>query len=507
MDRKTFLQGSIILVAGEFLTRVLGFIYLGPLNKINPQFGGVNTYLLTPYAIFLLLATLGITNTLTAKLSSAHHEGNVWKYKKIAIDGLIFVLAVSTIISLFVIIAPGFVLPSSAASAEYYPQLKTSIQILGLTISIYSINTVIRCIFVSQGHLKIVSVSYVFEQIIKIAIMFGFEFWMYKNNIHNLGWSSYNIAISIGVSIIGTTILFAAYMYKAKIIEHLKGYEYHFKIGGPLALASLGLIYFFGGVYIEGFNNIDVEILGYLLPKSGFTDKEVLNIMSYYFTWNWRLVMLPVTIGGVFITMMIKHIQAVNMKRKVKELNGILNLLQVYSSLAVIFFLTGGVSFFILFYRDVPVAISMFKAQSLLIPFYLFRSIITTYSITLNKTSGVIKSTFLLFILKVILDFALYPLLGVNAMVAASIISIVISTVYMMRVDYEIFQFRPPHYWQKIFIFAKTVVVYSIILVISYLLTVLNMSVFASFIILSLSLAVASIIFFRFEILQFIKAK
>lgn len=469
MNTKNFLKASSILFIGEFLTRFIGFIYLKPLNSIDSSIGFISGIIMQPYSFFLVFAMLGLTNVLTIKLSESYNQPEL--YKKNFINGGLYILITSLLVTLILFIfAPSLITHTSGdiSSILNLSPLINSLKILAFSIIFYAFNMLLKSTFFSQSKYTIVSITYVTEQLIKVGLLlFGCYLLLVKYNF-NVEISAYVLSLSTLISIISTTAIMLIYGIKTKTFEHLKiNSKYKFNIKPIYTLFILGAVYFFNGLFVTGFMQIDIFTISSDLQSLGISNTDALAIIGDYTTWSWKLISLVLSLGSVFITVMVKHLS----ERKDKtssEFNYILNILLIYSLLATVFFLTAGKSFYYWFYANsTPMSIFILFSQSLLIPFYLLRIQMSVYAITKNRKKSIITSTILLFLLKIILNPICFHFFFILGYIISSIIAISISSLLLIHLNKKLFSFTRKEIFYKLILCGKLFITFISTLIIS----------------------------------------
>ncbi len=457
-----FLKASMIILIGEFVTRFLGFLYLAPLEKINPEIGTVSALLMQPYSFFLLFVILGVSNILIAEFTK-YYQKDVIKYKKAFMDGAYYLLITSSLVMVILFVFAGPLINSYAGDVSYTNQLVDGMRILSISVIFFGFNILMKSKLLVHGHYKIVSISYIFEQLIKIFILLGGAIWLYYFNDYPIGISAYLISLSVTISIVFTSLIFLVTAYKYQMFAGFKKIEYQFKFSGLKKLFLLGVIFFVNGLFIVGFQQIDLSNFSNDVLSKGYSISEKNDYLGIYFTWSWKLIMFPVTLGSVLITMMVKHVKLENENKQVVIFNQIFNIVIVYSIIVTIFFLTGGQYFYNWFYGPTEIGVIILMTQSLLIPLFIIRTIMTVYSLIQKSTKIILISTFIMFMVKIILNPILFDIFFINGYIYSSIIAIIISILILLVFDHKTYAVN------KKFIYEKSMIVFkmTILLIVS----------------------------------------
>lgn len=443
---KSFIKSSAILFVGDLFTKILGFIYLAPLERIDPNIGAVQGYLMLPYSFFITFSVMGINNVMLYKLGPVKDDKDLTK--KYFLDGAYYVGITSIAITLFLIIFANPMMTQFAEGLYYLDALIASLRIIAISIVFYAANMLIRSLLLSRNHVEMISAMYISEQIIKIVILLAgcYYFIVYKGE--DIAYSAYISAWSVTISVASTTVLLLAYTFKIKIFDFLKGAKYKWEWISFKNIFMLGAVYFVNAVFINGFVQIDLTTFASSLTKIGYLTTEVETLVSIYFTWSWKLIMLVITLGSVFVTVMLQRVTSAQTNQgKIIELKAVFELVLMYACLGTIFFLTAGCDFYYLFYSAPETsAISnqtfILMAQSLMIVPFLLRMQLSSYAITVGKRRIVLLSTALIFGLKIILNPIFFAIFEYYGYIVASIVATLVSMIFMVRFDKATYQFH-----------------------------------------------------------------
>lgn len=443
---KSFLKSSAILFVGDLLTKVLGFIYLAPLERIDPNIGAVQGYLMLPYSFFITFSVMGINNVMLYKLGPVKDDKNLTK--KYFLDGAYYVGITSLAITVFLMLFAKPMMTQLADNLYYLPDLIASLRIIAISLVFYAANMLIRSLLLSRNHVEMISLMYISEQIIKIILLLGGCYYFIVVKGEDIAISAYISAWSVTLSVASTTVLLLIYTFKIKLFDFMDGEKYKWHWKSFKTIFVLGAVYFVNAVFINGFVQIDLTTFANSLEKVGYLTGEIETLVSIYFTWSWKLITLVITLGSVFVTVMLQRVTAVkNHTQKVDELKMVFELVLMYSALATIFFLTAGCDFYYLFYSaPETTAISnqtlILMAQSLMITPFLIRMQLSSFAITVGKRKIVLLSTALIFTLKIVLNPLFFHFFEFYGYIIASIVATLISLIFMVRFDKSTYQFH-----------------------------------------------------------------
>lgn len=461
MNKNSFLKSSAILFIGDLLTKILGFVYLAPLARIDSSIGTIQGFLMTPYSFFIIFSIMGITNVMMYKLGPVSDNKDL--FKEYFLDGAWYVLITSTLITAILIyFSKPLMIEVTPTDITYLPQLVNSLKIIAISILFFAGNTLMRAVLLSRNKVTIISVTYITEQLVKILILlFGCYYYISLKGM-SPAISSYVTAFSVILSVASTTIILLAYSIKIKLFEFMDGAKYKWKFSSFKSIFLLGVVYFVNSIFLSGFNQIDLMMLSDSLMNKGYSLGSIENITGIYFTWSWKLIMVVITTGSVFITMMIQQMTiAKDIAQKVNVFKEVFNFVVLYSILATIFFLTAGSDFYQWFYGD-DSGTRILMIQTLLILPIMIRMQLSIFSITVGKSKNVLISTIMIFILKIILNPIMFRLFEVNGFIYASILSIILSIAFMLALDYKIFSYTASEVKNMLNLFMKMLLLYVI---------------------------------------------
>ncbi len=485
MKKNSFLKASAILFLGDFLTKILGFIYLAPLERIDGGIGTVQGYLMLPYSFFITFSVMGITNVMMYKLGPVIDDPD--NYKRNFLDGVYYVLITSTIITLGLILFSSAMMNQSAAGVSYLPDLIVSMKIIAISILFFAANTLIRAVMLSKSHMTVISITYITEQLVKIIILVAGCYYYISVKGMDVGVSSYVTAWSVTISVASTTVILAVYAAKVKLFDFMSAAKYSWKPSSFKVIFMLGAVYFVNSIFINGFNQIDLMIFNDSLSNKGYGIVDIENFTAIYFTWSWKLIMMVITLGSAFITVMINQMtQQETIEDKVAVMKSVLDFVLLYTLLATVFFLIAGGDFYNWFYTPSEEGVLVMMAQAMLIVPFMLRMLLSVFSITVGQRRIVLLSTAVIFAVKIILNPICFYFFEIYGYVLASFIAAVVSMIFMLVLDHNIFKFTAKEYFHKFKIFFNMFIVFLICLVAkTFVHNSLDLSYFWNLVILS----------------------
>lgn len=504
MNKNSFLKSSAILFAGDLLTKILGFIYLAPLARIDGGIGTIQGYLMTPYSFFITFSVMGITNVMMYKLGPS--LGNKDEYKRHFFDGVYYVLVTSVIITAGLMIFAGPLMENATPDGiDYLPDLVLSLRIIAISILFYAVNTLFRAVMLSKNYVTIISVTYITEQLVKLAILLFGCYYFIEVKGYDVAVSSYISALSVIVSVASTTVIIVCYSIKIKLFDFLDGAKYKWSPSSFKAIFMLGAVYFVNNIFVNGFNQIDLAMMADGLQKHNYSVDQIANITAIYFTWSWKLIMLVVTLAGVFVTIMIQQMTRVaSIEEKSEVMKSVFDFVLLFTLLATVFFLTAGGDFYAWFYGTTD-GIIILMAQALLIVPIMVRMQLSTYAITVGQRRIVLLSTAIIFAVKIVLNPICFYFFEVYGYILSSFIATISSVIFMVVMDHKIFRFDRNEYTTMFKTLVKMFVLYLVSAAFTSAVHTMEFNHFISLVIISVEILVVFGLLNIGEIKQFMK--
>lgn len=429
---KKFIKSTSILMIGDFLTKIISVLYLVPLKQIDNKIVLLMTNLLIPFGFFIVLTTMGVNIVLTSELVKAKNKK---KIKSILLSSA-SLMAILVFIScaLMTIFAPN-IMGAIELNTDYVQVLVYACYVLNIGIVLFAINAYIRAIFTATGDYKIISITYISEQLIRVGIMLIASYYMFVIHDFNIIYSIHILVVSMIVSILSTSVIFLYYFLKKKYFEYFKG-EYEIQSSLLRILLISSVIFFISGLYASLFDQIDLLFISNNLLDKGFSMIDIESIKTEYFTYSLKIVMIPITISTAFISVMIKHIED-EKTSKSKEIKKIILVALLYSFIMLLgIFIFGDLGYFIL-YRE---GTTILKIQALIIPFYIIKNIISGYIITNNgKKLSVVFSSIIIIATKIILDILLFNKFLYYGYIYASIAALFLGILVLVLWNWNLF--------------------------------------------------------------------
>lgn len=469
MIKNKFIQGSLILIIGEILTKILGVVYLIPLYKMDPELGTILANLFIPYSFILIFATIGINNVMTQEVSK-HYQKDNEKLKNALHNGFNFVLVIGILSTLFMFLFAKVIVSILTPESIYFTQYVHGTKLLSLGILLFAFTNYLRAVLMGFGDVKIVSISYLLEQIIRIFLILIGVYYTLVIQKSDLGATIDVLCWATNISILSTLILFIFRYIQQKYHKYFMGTKYQFSIAGFKMIFIAGFVYFINGLFITFFDQIDLLMMNFSLKGLGYSSNNIDQIKAIYFTYSLKLIMVPISLSTAFITLMIQQFSQEQNKEKALK---IFKIVFIYSIFWTASFIAFGPDVYKLMYEENALASSLIIVQSLIIPFYVMRTILTVYCVINGYKKEVFENNLKLLLFKVIANviFVLLigKILGPYVFIIASILSIFITTLDLLIKTKKIYNFTPKGLNNYLIIILKMIVVLIIILILKTL--------------------------------------
>lgn len=164
MKRNKFLESTIILLIGGFITKVLGFIIrIVYTRMVGSDAISLYTIVTPTYSLLLTIATLALPIAIS-KLIAEEKLNN----KKIIFSSGLIIFILNILIILFVILFSDFI----ANSLLKEPRAKLLLIAMALTFPFVSISSIIKGYFYGKQKMIPHTVSNIIEQIVRIILIY-----------------------------------------------------------------------------------------------------------------------------------------------------------------------------------------------------------------------------------------------------------------------------------------------------------------------------------------------
>ena len=164
MKKNKFVESTIILLVGGFITKCLGFLIRIIYTRMVGS-EGISLYtIITPtYSLLLTIATLSLPIAIS-KLVAEEKIGS----KKIIVSSSLIMFLINVFVIAFIFLTSGFI----ANTLLKEPRAEILINAMALTFPFVSISSIIKGYFYGKQRMLPHTVSNVIEQIIRIVLIF-----------------------------------------------------------------------------------------------------------------------------------------------------------------------------------------------------------------------------------------------------------------------------------------------------------------------------------------------
>ncbi len=432
---KNFLKGSSVLALGDLITKLLTIIYLIPLQHIDAEIPSIMAMLLIPFSFAIIFTTLGINVILNVEFLK-YYKKDADKLKQVLVAGIVILTFFSTI-TIIAMYGGAEALMKSALGPNYitnesYEELVIATKILSVGTVLYAIAVYLRSLLTAFGEYKVISLSYVTEQVLKIAlILFGTYYTVVILQLP-VGVSAIVVALGIVISMATTPVLYLWKLKKSGYLQIFSEGKHSIDLKIYKRILWTSIIFFSSSIYISAFDQIDLMLLPHLVDP-----QELTSIQSEYLTLSMKFVMIPIQLSAAFISVMIREIH-VDGRDKKDDISKILTIVMVYAIIMMLGVYSAGPEAYNLMYTSSLYGTITF--QSLIIPFYITRNMISGYIVTNDgKVTSILLSAVIIIALKAVLDLFYFNIFGLPGLTYASITAIIVSLLILLIPNREMF--------------------------------------------------------------------
>ncbi len=451
---KNFLKGSSVLALGDLITKLLSIIYLIPLQRIDDGIPAIMAMLLIPFSFAIIFTTLGINVILNVEFLK-YYKKDSDKLKQVLVAGIV-ILAFFSFVTILGMYGGAEMLMRSVVGPDYatnpnYPYLVTGTKILAFGTVLYAIAVYLRSLLTAFGEYKIISLSYVTEQILKIALILIGTYYIVGVKEMPVGMSAIVISLGIVISMATTPILYFWKLKKENYLTIFNEGEHSIDLKIYKRILFASIIFFASSIYISAFDQIDLMLLPHLVDPN-----QLQAIQGEYLTLSMKFVMIPIQLSAAFISVMVREIQ-VEGRNKEEDMNNIITIVMVYAIVMMVGVYSAGPEAYQLMYGSPLYGTIVF--QSLIIPFYITRNIISGYVVTNEgKVASIITSAVVIIGLKAVLDVFYFNLVGLAGLTYASVTAIIISLLILVIPNRKMFIMNKHVFVEKTGLIIKAIV-------------------------------------------------
>ena len=328
MKKNSFIEGTIVATMGIFLVKVIGIIYVIPLNAIiGEQGGALYGYGYTIYQLFLSISSAGFPFAIS-KITS---EYNALGYKKAISNTYKISLRLISVISILIflilfIFAPqiGKLIIGTATEGNTYQDIGYVIRMVSFAILVVPFLGVTKGLLQGYKYITPYSISQVIEQVVRVIIILVGTYVSLK---------VLHLPLKVGVGIAVSAAFFgglAAYIYlkikikKANLLPKNVADD-EVLISSKEIIRKI-LMYSIPFIMISLVNNLYTTVDMILLSRTmndllHLKSSIVDSIVGVYTTWGIKLNNIILAVSTGLVTSLIPNIVTSFTKKDMKDVN------------------------------------------------------------------------------------------------------------------------------------------------------------------------------------------
>lgn len=328
MKKNSFIEGTIVATMGIFLVKVIGIIYVIPLNAIiGEQGGALYGYGYTIYQLFLSISSAGFPFAIS-KITS---EYNALGYKKAISNTYKISLRLISVISILIflilfIFAPqiGKFIIGTATEGNTYQDIGYVIRMVSFAILVVPFLGVTKGLLQGYKYITPYSISQVIEQVVRVIIILVGTYVSLK---------VLHLPLKVGVGIAVSAAFFgglAAYIYlkikikKANLLPKNVADD-EVLISSKEIIRKI-LMYSIPFIMISLVNNLYTTVDMILLSRTmndllHLKSSIVDSIVGVYTTWGIKLNNIILAVSTGLVTSLIPNIVTSFTKKDMKDVN------------------------------------------------------------------------------------------------------------------------------------------------------------------------------------------
>ncbi len=328
MKKNSFIEGTIVATMGIFLVKVIGIIYVIPLNAIiGEQGGALYGYGYTIYQLFLSISSAGFPFAIS-KITS---EYNALGYKKAISNTYKISLKLISVISILIffilfIFAPqiGKLIIGTATEGNTYQDIGYVIRMVSFAILVVPFLGVTKGLLQGYKYITPYSISQVIEQVVRVVIILVGTYVSLK---------VLHLPLKIGVGIAVSAAFFgglAAYIYlkikikKANLLPKNVADD-EVMISSSEIIRKI-LMYSIPFIMISLVNNLYTTVDMILLSRTmndllHLKSSVVDSIVGVYTTWGIKLNNIILAVSTGLVTSLIPNIVTSFTKHDMDDVN------------------------------------------------------------------------------------------------------------------------------------------------------------------------------------------
>ena len=274
MAKRTFIYGAVILLAANFLNRVLGFIYQYLImTHIGGEAFGLFNMVFPMYMFALVFTTAGIPLAVSKMISEAVSLQNYSRARSIFRTSLLLLTCSGLVISVALYII------SPLLAERFFPDPRVLRLFLICTPAIFvvSVSSAFRGYFQGMQNMLPTALSQICEQLVRVSVGFFSAYTLLPRGIE---WAASGLALGmLSGEIIGLFIIILQYkLQKTKKSSHQD--ESLHPIQTMKELFHLAYPVTIGRLFSSGLSTVDAMLIPQRLQLAGYTAREATTLFG-----------------------------------------------------------------------------------------------------------------------------------------------------------------------------------------------------------------------------------
>lgn len=274
MAKRTFIYGAVILLAANFLNRVLGFVYQYLImTYIGGEAFGLFNMVFPMYMLALVFTTAGIPLAVSKMISEAISLNNYARARSIFRTALFFLTCSGAVIALVLY----FTSPYLAERFFPDPRVLRLFLICTPAIFVVSVSSAFRGYFQGMQNMLPTAISQICEQLVRVTVGF---FTAYTFLPRGIEWAASGLALGmLAGEIIGLCAIILQYKlqknnkpsHQNESIHPIQTLKELFHLSSPVTM---------GRLFSTGLSTIDAMLIPQRLQIAGYTAREATTLFG-----------------------------------------------------------------------------------------------------------------------------------------------------------------------------------------------------------------------------------
>ncbi|HHY28638.1 MAG TPA: stage V sporulation protein B [Desulfitobacterium dehalogenans] len=274
MAKRTFIYGAIILLAANFLNRVLGFVYQYLImTHIGGEAFGLFNMVFPMYMLALVFTTAGIPLAVSKMISEAVSLNNYTRARSIFRTALLFLTCSGAAISVALYIISPFL------AERFFPDPRVLRLFLICTPAIFvvSVSSAFRGYFQGMQNMLPTAISQICEQLVRVSVGFFSAYTLLPRGIE---WAASGLALGmLSGEIIGLCVIILQYKLQKTKKSSQQDESLH-PIQTMKELFYLSYPVTIGRLFSSGLSTLDAMLIPQRLQIAGYTAREATTLFG-----------------------------------------------------------------------------------------------------------------------------------------------------------------------------------------------------------------------------------